>query len=257
MKTYYSRGLCAGFALALLALSPPVSAQQTSKPGADLSGAWINLVHSPGFKGKQSEWTTQPLRFTPTGLAAFQANHPGKGPRGFEPDHDNDPIRGANPTGLYRTMIYFRAMEFVQTPEQVMQVFELGKNWRSIHTDGRPVPKEVAAGPYWYGYSVGHWEGDMLVVSTIELDERAWLDEWGTPISQDARVEERWQRVSPEKLQLKITVTDPAFYTKPWTSDPLIFIRLKGVQPEEIISAPIDEKEFDQHLRAPASGIKK
>jgi hypothetical protein len=258
MKINCFHKLGSGLGLLLLVFAPRLSAQQqTPKSTANISGVWVNLTHSPGFKGKQSEWTTEPLPFTPKGLEMFQANHPGKSPRGFPPDLDNDPIRGANPTGLYRTLIYFRSFELVQLPDKVIQMFAFGKNWRTIYTDGRPVPDDVAAGPYWYGYSVGKWQGDALVATTLALDERAWMDEWGTPFSAGARIEERWQRISPEKLQLTLTVNDPEYYTKPWISTPLIYTRVHGAEPEEIISARIDEKDFDEHLRAPAAGIKK
>ena len=104
-------------------------------------------------------------------------------------------------------------------------MFAWGKVWRSIYTDGRPVPDDIAAGPYWYGYSVGKWEGDTLVLTTLALDERAWFDDWGVPISGEARVDERWQPLGPDKLQLTITVRDPITYSKPWTSSPIIFNR--------------------------------
>lgn len=89
-------------------------------------------------------------------------------------------------------------------------------------------------------------------VSTPALDERACFDEWGTPMSGDMRVEERWQRVGPDKLQLKITVHGPTIYTKPWTSSPLTYTLQHGVELQEIICAPIDENAFSERIRNPA-----
>ena len=258
MTRKHFRNWSVGLAFSVLAVIPAANAQQAKKSSADISGVWVNLIHSPGFKGKESEWTTQPLPFTPKGRAAFEGNHPGKSPRhSASAEVDNDPIREANPTGLFRTMIYFRPFEIVQTPEKVIQLFGFGKNWRVIYTDGRPVPDDVVAGPYWYGFTVGKWEGDTLVATTLALDERAWMDEWGTPFSADARFEERWRRIAPEKLELVVTVKDPTFYTKPWTTDPLIYTLLHDVNVEEILSAPIDEKEFNEHLRERATGASK
>jgi hypothetical protein len=113
----------------------------------------------------------------------------------------------------------------------------------------------VPKGPYWYGHSVGRWEGDTLVVNTMALDSRAWFDEWGTPISDDARIEERWQRVAPDQLRLQITVTDPAIYATPWTSMPIMLKRQKpGVELEEVIHAAMDEAAFDRIIATPAGG---
>ena len=250
MKTNYFRSGGVGFALAVLAAVPQVRAQQTAKPAVNLSGVWL----TPGryTSRPQSEWSTEALPFTPKGLKIFQANKPGKGPRQAPPAFGNDPIGGANPPGLYRTLIYFRPFEFVQLPDKVIQLFELGRIWRAIYTDGRPVPDDVPAGPYWYGYSVGKWEGDTLVVTTLALDERAWFDEWGVPFSEEARIEERWQRTAPDKLQLKITVHDPVMYSKPWTSSPIVYDLQHGVEPQEIIFSPMDENVFNERIRNPA-----
>lgn len=247
-------GMGVVFAL-VMAIAPQAQA------AADLSGVWIFTGGGGGgsdaFKtNPESEWSTEKLPFTPKGRAAFEANHPGKGVRLFKnPRERNDPLTSGNPPGLYRTLVYSRPMEFVQAPGRLIQTFEWSRVWRPIYLDGRPVPKDMPAGPYWYGHSVGHWEGDILVVNTLALDSRAWLDEWGTPFSDDARIEERWRRVSPERLELKITVTDPAMYTKPWTSMPInMKLQKKGVEPLEVIHAPVDEATFDSLIAHPAGG---
>jgi hypothetical protein len=228
-----------------------------AQAAADLSGVW-GRDDDAFKKNPESEWSAEKLPFTPMGRAAFEANHPGKGPRLFKnPQERNDPITLGNPAGLMRTLIYYylSPIEFVQAPGRLIQTFELGRVWRPIYLDGRPVPKDMPAGPYWYGHSVGHWEGDTLVVNTMALDSRAWLDEWGTPFSDDARIEERWRRVSPERLELKITVTDPAMYTKPWTSIPVnMKLRKKGAELLETIHAPVDEAVFDNLVAHPAGG---
>ena len=241
----------------------PAIAQQSARPAAvvkkaDLSGVW-NLVGGGGggqaaFKSNpHSDWSHEALPFTPQGLAVFETSKPGKGPRQIKPALGNDPIGGANPPGLYRTLVYSRPFEFVQAPGKIIQMFEWGRIWRVIYTDGRQVPDDVPTGPYWYGYSVGRWEGDTLVVTTVALDERAWLDEWGTRFSDRARIEERWQAVAPGKLQMTITVNDPAYYTRPWTSMPINYtLEKKGVEPGEIIFAPMDENAFNESIRDPA-----
>jgi hypothetical protein len=246
--------------LALLAVASvsQVQAQQAAKPAVNLSGVWSPVGVGGGGGGTsakypESEWSVEKLPFTAKGRAAFEANHPGKGPRLFPTPERNDPLSQANPPGLYRTLVYSRPSEIIQSADKIVQVFEWGRVWRSIYTDGRPVPKDIAEAPYWYGYSVGHWDGDTLVVNTLALDGRAWLDEWGTPFTDNARIEERWQRTAPDSIKLTITVTDPELYSKPWTSSPVIYRRQKpGVEPQEIIMAPIDEIPFNADIALPA-----
>jgi hypothetical protein len=253
------RSVSVWLALLAIAAMPQTFAQQAAKPSANLSGVWLLTGNGMGggnavlAKRPQSQWSTETLPFSPQGLKVFQANKPGKGPRQIKPALGNDPIGKANPYGLYRTLVYGRPFEFVQLPDKVLQVFEVGRNWRAMYTDGRPVPDDVPAGPYWYGYSVGRWDGDVLMVITMALDDRAWMDEWGTPFSAEARFEERWQRIAPDRIQLTITVHDSVTYTRPWTTSPLIYtLQKKGVEPQEVIFAPIDEAAFNEDIRDPA-----
>jgi hypothetical protein len=259
--------LLAGLTLAAAGLATQVSAQN-ARP-ADLQGVWLlqggggdsntgntatdGTVIASAFQARpQSQWSTAKLPFTAKGLAQFEANKPGKGPRTVKPVFGNDPIGEANPPGLYRALAYSRPIEIAQVPGKVIQLFAYGRIFRIIYTDGRPVPDDVTEAPFWYGYSVGHWEGSTLVVNTLGLDGRAWIDEWGTPISDDARVEERWQRVGKDKLQLQIKVTDPTLYSRPWTSSPVVYTLTTGVEPNEVIFSPMDEKAFNQAVRDPS-----
>ena len=218
---------------------------------SELTGVWLRGSGSNNYP--QSQWSPTELPFTAAGKAAFDANRPGKGPRQSMPAFGNDPLGQANPPGLYRTLVYGRPIELVQLPDRVIQLFEWGKHWRTIWTDGREVPDALVAGPFWYGYSVGKWEGNTLVVKTVGLDGRAWLDEWGTPYTDLTEIEERWTRTDDKTLSLTITVTDPELYSKPWTSDVKTFTNengdaLNGELMEQIF-APIDEIEFNQDIR--------
>ena len=220
----------------------------------DLSGV---LLRDSGTRGyTMSQWTPGELPFTAAGRARFDANVPGKGPRQSMPAFGNDPLGDANPPGLYRTLVYGRPWEFIQLDNKIVQIFEWGKHWRTIWMDGREVPDVIVAGPYWYGYSVGEWEGDTLVVQTVGLDGRAWLDEWGTPFSDFALITERWRKVG-DTVEMTITVNDPDLYREPWTSDTKVYSyqspdSLNGELMEQIF-APIDEMEFNERIRDPAA----
>ncbi len=272
MKTHRHLG---GLLLAVCVAAAPAHAQQATKTAAsatafsphDLSGVWgkpggargsPDRVNAPKTVHPESNWSSEKLPFTAEGRAAFDANKPTGGPRQVKSQLSaNDPRDKGNPLGLYRMLQFSsgtRAFEIGTLNGNIVQLFSVGRIWRTIYTDGRPVPEIVAAGPFWYGHSVGKWQGDTLVVITQALDDRQWLDSWGTPISLDARVEERWRRVAPDELQLTITVNDPTYYTKAWTSPPEIFRRVpKGVEPEEIIYAPVDIEGYGQEILAPSA----
>ena len=71
--------------------------------------------------------------------------------------------------------------------------------------------------PWYYGYSTGRWEGDTLVVETTGFRDDGWLDIIGTPMTEQAKMTERFRRVSYGRMEIDITVDDPKAYTKPWT----------------------------------------
>jgi len=150
-----------------------------------------------------------------------------------------------------RSIFAFRPVEFVTLPNRIIQFFEWNHVWRRIWTDGRKLPTDPDL--TWYGYSVGHWEGDTLVVDTIGLDDRIWLDQYGDPFTSDMKVQERWRRVN-NTLELNMTITDPATYTKPWVSDKIIWTSRPNQDLREEICAPIDEQFFNENLRNPAGG---
>lgn len=88
---------------------------------------------------------------------------------------------------------------------------------RQIFTDGRTLPNKEAVQPWWYGYSVGKWDGDTLVVESVGFRDESWIDENGSPLSNEAHVTERIRRPDYGTLEIEVTVIDPKTYTRPWT----------------------------------------
>ena len=127
--------------LAAMAGAPSASAQ-----APNLSGVWLvdNSVGGPQG-GKMTQWMRQDPPFTPEGLARFNANKPGKGPRQAPPAFGNDPLGDANPPGLLRTLVYPRPIDIIQLPDRIVQLFEYAHFWRTIWTDGRAVPDDSGA----------------------------------------------------------------------------------------------------------------
>jgi hypothetical protein len=105
--------------------------------------------------------------------------------------------------------------KIVQAPGMTMMLLELDNSYRQIYTDGRRLPKDPQ--PSWNGYSVGHWEGDVFVVETNGLNDKAWIDASGHPRSEEMRMVERYRRRDFGHMDIEITFTDPKYYTRPFS----------------------------------------
>jgi len=101
-----------------------------------------------------------------------------------------------------------------QGPGVTMMLLELDNGYRQIYTDGRKLP--VDPSPSWYGYSVGHWEGDTFVVETTGMNDKGWLDVSGHPRSEAMRMTERYRRRDFGHLDAELTFDDPKLYTRPF-----------------------------------------
>lgn len=132
----------------------------------------------------------------------------------------DSPLRAAEPKANCLPLglvldLYDGLNKFVQSPGLLIVMKEYNKSYRQIFLDGRPFPQDPD--PSWDGYSVGHWDGDTLVVETIGLNGKSWLDIHGNPITDAAKVTERYHRTDFGHMTMQITVDDPKAYTKPWT----------------------------------------
>jgi hypothetical protein len=112
----------------------------------------------------------------------------------------------------------------IQTEKMILIEYEANYGIRHIYLDGRELPPQGGPQPWWYGYSVGHWDGDDLVVETNNLrgaDEDSpsdgWLDVNGSPYTREAKITERFRRPTFGHLQIDFTIDDPKAYTRPWT----------------------------------------
>jgi hypothetical protein len=106
--------------------------------------------------------------------------------------------------------------KILQTPRATIVLFEEFHVYRQIHTDGRKLP--VDPDPNWYGYSVGRWEDDTLVVETAGFKEGSWLDNNGHPHTEALRTTERLRRIDFGRMELDVTIDDPKAYSRPWKS---------------------------------------
>jgi hypothetical protein len=114
---------------------------------------------------------------------------------------------------MHTTPLYRKV---VQVPGLLAILNEHDAFFRQIYTDGRPLPSDPQ--PSWRGYSSGRWEGDTLVVQTIGFRDDQWLDMGGTPMTDAAKLTERFRRPNYGHLEIEITLDDPKAYTRPWTT---------------------------------------
>jgi hypothetical protein len=119
------------------------------------------------------------------------------------------------PDGVPHADLLPEPFKIIQTPGEILMLYEVETIFRQIFTDGRKFPADPS--PAWLGYSIGAWEGDTLVVKTIGFNDLSWLDARGHGHSEDMRVEERFHRSDFGHMDVTVTITDPKTFTKPVT----------------------------------------
>lgn len=127
----------------------------------------------------------------------------------------DDPVAYCKPAGVVRLLTFPPPRKILQLPGEIVLLSERDVTFWQIFTDGRPLPKDPSPTPN--GFSVGKWEGDILVVQTIGLREGTWLDRRGSPLTEAAKLSWRFRRVNFGRLEIDLTVDDPGAYSRPWT----------------------------------------
>lgn len=172
----------------------------------DLSGVWID-----GGTGRAED-------LLPEGRL-LELMQPWARDKYLARDPAEDPYNWCMPGGPLRITGGF-AWRFVQHPTvNATHIFMLQEGnahtYRQIFMDGRSHPEDPR--PTWYGHSVGHWEGNTLVIDTIGLNDIFWLDVGGTVHTEQLHLVERWTRTDYTTLQREVTIDDPGAYTAPFT----------------------------------------
>jgi hypothetical protein len=145
----------------------------------------------------------------------------------------------------------FAPAKIVQTPGLVMML-NTDLSYRQVFMDGRPLPTDP--NPTWMGYSVGHWDGDTLVVESAGYNDRSWLDDDGHPHSEDLRITERFRRPDFGHLEIEKTLEDPKALAQKW----VIPIKLEYEADTELLEYVCNENERDRgHLIGTAADDKK
>jgi hypothetical protein len=185
---------------------------QSASATRDLSGVWnatAGLYQYAAFSKDEPP-------MTPWGKAQFDTARPSQGPNGVTLSETNDRVYKCTPPGMPYIYIQLFPMQIIQTPKEVIEMFEYDHIVRHIFIDGRKHPADVK--PSYNGHSIGHWEGDTLVVDTIGLNGKNWLDRVGHPESAQMHILEHIHRVDDKTLQVDLEFDDVKSYTKPWTA---------------------------------------
>jgi hypothetical protein len=185
-----------------LLLCAPASGQTTTqrKP-PDLAGVWRNqytpnlsdaLGHEPPYTAYGAErWRTVDTARDPTGFCL--------------------------PPGPSRAFTAPFPFILIQQEDMVAFLFEYQTIWRVVYLDGRKHPDDIADYPEFMGHSIGRWEGETLVIDTVAINERTWLDTAGHEHSAKLRLVERIRKIDQDKLEWTATFEDPVFFSKPWS----------------------------------------
>lgn len=128
----------------------------------------------------------------------------------------NDPTANCIWPGVPRLIWQPYPFEFLFTPGRVTTVHEYMSQIRRIYTDGRKHPDDLE--PSYNGHSIGHWEGQTLVVETVGLRGDTMFQNTGMPHSDALKVIERWRLVARDRLEDEVTLIDPKALTRPWVS---------------------------------------
>ena len=236
-------------------------------PRHDISGIW-EPARGPGDGIQANGPRDMPYDgkpehdppFTPLGLQTLKSHKALFGYAAVLESLSNDPRNMCDPLGFPRADFYqIRHTQVMQDDRKVVILYEFEKRWRVIWTDGRELPKEIPE-PRYYGYSVGKWADDTtLVVNTIGTvgNEKIWLDETGRPASDAMHVEERFQRVNHDLLELTVTIDDPKMYTKPWVALNKFPMRLQSPDYDvvEMMCIPSEEEQYYKDYGNQASGV--
>ena len=205
-------------------MEAPTPRTADGKP--DLSGLWRAGGGGPGGRRGAAPPPAPPAGPPVAGFANVGQNIQGGlplTPLGAEllktrrdANSKDNPEAHCLPMGIIQLHTQGAPRKFIQTPKEIVILYEASAERREIFTDGRGLPSDDPQ-PWWNGYSVGRWDGDTLVVETTNLRDGGWLDINGSPLTDAGRITERFRRPVYGRMEIDITIEDKKAYTKPFT----------------------------------------
>lgn len=211
-------------------LSAPAPKTADGKP--DLSGVW--MVRNTGALFYLTEGL-KPEDIRPWAWALYKQRQDN-----FR--NDTDGIRCLPPGPKAGIGVGNFPFKIIQTANEVAILYEYQTLFRQVFTDGRALPKDP--NPTWMGYSIGHWDGDALVVTTDGYNDRTSIDLAGHPHTESLRLTERYHRRDAGHMDLDVTFDDPKSYTRPWT----VSLQVDLIPDGELIEYICENERDKSHL---------
>jgi hypothetical protein len=182
---------------------------RTANGKPDFSGLWdrprVNDITRAPMMAPGIKYTPiAELPFTPAGKRTWDAHDP-----------RNDYAGACLPYGFPRAIVAVHPMQLVQTNDHLAFLFEQNSWFTVLPIDGRPLPKDAADQPSWFGTSAGRWDGDTLVIETVALNGMTKLDTVGHPISTKTKLTQRLSRPNFGTINYELIVEDPHTYARP------------------------------------------
>ena len=243
----------------VLGQTPAGELPRTADGEPRLDGIWQALT--------EANWDITPHAAGPAPLAVmgtFGSIHPGQGiiegdeipyqPWAAEQQKENfanrlelDPEGKCFLPGVPRATYLPYPFQILQTPPHVMIAYQFANAVRTVHmTDPGPAPADS-----WMGWSVGHWEGDTLVVDVSSMNDQTWFDRAGNFHSDALHVVERYTPMGPNHLLYEATIEDPNVFTRPWTISLPLYRRIEpNVELMEFKCVEFVEEKMYGHLRS-------
>jgi hypothetical protein len=185
-------------------LKGPAPKLANGKPS--LAGLWSQTRRADVTNPKVQAGFVSELPFTAWGKRQWE---------NYDVVKHGDYAGSCMPFGWSRTLYGPHPIQFVQDEDKLIMLAEQNTWFTIVYTDGRPHDKEIAA--TWYGDTVGHWDGDTLILETVNLNGYAKVDTIGHPYSSQAKITQTYRRPNFGTIEHTWTVDDPKTYTKQWT----------------------------------------
>ena len=210
-------------------------ARRTADGKPDLSGFWMPIDNVKHLLNLAADMKAEEIPLQPSAREIYKERIDNNG-------KDHPGVR-CLPSGIPEKLNIPDGLKVVHTPDLLVFLYESRTIYRQVFLDGRSLPRD--AQPTWMGYSVGHWDGDALVVETIGQNGKTWLDMRGLPGTESLKVIERYTRPNIGRIDIDVTIDDPKSYTKPWS----VKLAWRLVPDTDLIESICEENNKDpQHM---------
>jgi hypothetical protein len=233
-------------------------AQAASSQPANLSGDWEPDRRRGGFgqsmsmadMGGRMRGKEPDIPYLPWAREKTLSEKPSTGPEPRFGESTDPQVLYCEPPGVPHIYLWPIKTKFIQTPEAVYILYELGPFYRIVWLNAKH-PDDPD--PQWWGHSIGHYEnGDTLVVDTVGFTDKTWLDQMGHPNTEQLHLTERYKRVDATTLELDLVIDDPGAYTKPWNSHRNFTTSKTGFLRYQQICSVRENQRFLDNLAKPA-----